>query len=365
MNAAYRLFARTPPIVIDLILAGLALTDGLLSLWRTTDTDTIYTIVAAAGLLLRRRVPYLALALTLPSLFFGASNVAAIIALYTVAALSKSRLGVLVAAVIVFIGNTSFWAESLTFAEAVPDIIYSLMVASGPTALGLLARTYGELARRVTELSILRDQERERISDEVRAAERVQLAREMHDVVSHQVSLISVQAGALQVRSADREVKEASLTIRRLASRTLEELRQMVLVLRGPADEGVSLTPQPTLASIDELIAGSGLDVKADLFLPDDLSPAVQRTLYRAVQEGLTNVRKHAPGARVTVRGVVERNQIVVTVTNSSPAQPALDLPSARHGLLGLAERAEIHGGSSSAGPTPDGGFELVLRVPR
>ncbi|SKA80332.1 Signal transduction histidine kinase [Agreia bicolorata] len=365
MNAVYRLFARTPPIVIDLILAGLALTDGLLSLWRTTDTDTIYTIVAAGGLLLRRRVPYLALALTLPSLFFGSSNVAAIVALYTVAALSRSRAGVLIAAAVVFCGNTSFWAESLTFAESVPDIIYSLMVAAGPTALGLLTRTYGELARRVSELSILRDQERERISDEVRAAERVQLAREMHDVVSHQVSLISVQAGALQVRSADPEVKEASLTIRRLASRTLEELRQMVVVLRGPADEGVSLTPQPTLASVDELIAGSGLDVETSLALPANLSPAVQRTLYRAVQEGLTNVRKHAPGARVTVRGAIERNEIVVTVTNSAPTQPALDLPSARHGLLGLAERADIHGGSSSAGATPDGGFELVLRLPR
>ncbi|CAD5990219.1 sensor histidine kinase [Agreia sp. COWG] len=363
MNLAYRLFARTPAIVIDLLLAALALSDGLLSYWRTSDTDTIYTIVAAAALLLRRRVPYLALALTLPSLFFGASNVAAIIALYTVAALCSSRIGIVVSAVVVFCGNTSFWAESLSFAEAVPDIIYSLMVAAGPTALGLLGRTHTELARRVSELSILRDQERERIGDEVRAAERVQLAREMHDVVSHQVSLISVQAGALQVRSSDASVKDASLTIRRLASRTLEELRQMVLVLRGPSDDGVSLTPQPTVADIDDLVANCGLDVTAQIDLPDELSPALQRTLYRAVQEGLTNVRKHAPGAHTTVTGTVEGKVITLLVRNSAPTLPALDLPSARHGLLGLAERAAIHGGSALANPTPDGGFELVVTI--
>ncbi|MGD8193044.1 sensor histidine kinase [Herbiconiux sp. P18] len=366
MRTLHRLGSQTPPIVVDILLAALALAGGLLNFWRTTQIDTVLTVVGAAALLLRRRLPVPVFVLTLPSLYIGASSVATIIALYTVAALTRgrSRWGILLAAVVVFVGNTSFWFEWLGLAQSVPDIIYSAMVAAGPTALGLLTRTRNELANRVTELTALQDQERQRITDEVRAGERAQLAREMHDVVSHQVSLIAVEAGALQVRTSDPEVKGSAATIRLLASRTLEELRQMVSVLRGPADGGVSLSPQPTLDSVAALVDESGLVVDLELGLPDDLPLVVQRTLYHAVQEGLTNARKHAPGADVRVRGFVERRDLVLAIQNSEPTLPALDLPSARHGLVGLAERAALHGGSFSAGPTADGGFRVELRLP-
>jgi signal transduction histidine kinase len=90
----------------------------------------------------------------------------------------------------------------------------------------------------------------------------------------------------------------------------------------------------------------------------------VQRTIYRTIQEALTNVRKHAPGGAATVEFERADGDVVVTVTNTAPSRAVLALPSARHGLVGLQERAALLGGTVTAGPTADGGFRLVLRVP-
>ncbi|WP_327387754.1 sensor histidine kinase [Streptomyces sp. NBC_01207] len=98
--------------------------------------------------------------------------------------------------------------------------------------------------------------------------------------------------------------------------------------------------------------------------VPRDASPAVERAAYRTVQEALTNVRKHAPGSTVVVEFQRPGPALEVTVTNTKARQPALVLPSARHGLIGLRERAEHLGGTLSGGPTPDGGYRLHLQIP-
>jgi len=200
----------------------------------------------------------------------------------------------------------------------------------------------------------------------VLAKERAQLAREMHDVVSHQVSLIAVRAGALQVRSPDPDTKQAAATIRQLSVRTLEELRYMVNVLRASGSRPTELTPQPTLAQLPGLVANSAIDARLELGVPADadLPPPVQRAIYRTVQEGLTNVRKHAPGSTATVRISQHSRVIRATVVNTPPTRPAMPLPSANHGLAGLRQRAALLGGTLEASPTPDRGFRLSLALP-
>jgi signal transduction histidine kinase len=186
----------------------------------------------------------------------------------------------------------------------------------------------------------------------------------MHDVVSHQVSLIAVQAGVLQVGGPDAETRAAGATIRRLSVQTLEELRHMVGVLRASGSRPTELTPQPSLADLHQLIAASGIETELETDLPDGLPPTVQRAVYRTIQEALTNVRKHAPGATATVRIHHRNGTVQATVTNTTPTRPALPLPGAHHGLVGLRQRAELLGGTLTAGPTADGGYELRLKLP-
>lgn len=230
--------------------------------------------------------------------------------------------------------------------------------------LGQLVQAGRELSLRLAEITEAREHERRLLAQGVLAKERAQLAREMHDVVSHQVSLIAVRAGVLQVGSRDPEAREAGATIRRLSVQTLDELRYMVGVLRTSGSRPAELTPQPSLADLQRLVDTSGIDAELHTDLPDDLPPAVQRAVYRTVQEALTNVRKHAPGATATIRVHHEDGTVRATISNTTPARPALPLPGAHHGLVGLHQRAELLGGTVTSGPTADGGYELRLRLP-
>jgi len=132
------------------------------------------------------------------------------------------------------------------------------------------------LARRLTEIEEAREHERALHAQAVLARERTQLAREMHDVVSHQVSLIAVQAGALQVAAKDAEAKEAARTIRSLSVTTLDELRTMVTLLRASGGSVTELTPQPTLADLHKLVESSGTQAQLAGELPPGVgSPAM------------------------------------------------------------------------------------------
>lgn len=248
--------------------------------------------------------------------------------------------------------------------HALIPLSYSLAQATAPLFLGQLVQARRELSLRLVEVSEAREHERLLIAQGVLAQERAQLAREMHDAVSHQVSLIAVRAGALQVAGRDPETKEAAATLRLLSVQTLDELRHMVGVLRASGSRPTELTPQPSLADLDRLVTGSGIDTDLRTDLPDGLPPPVQRAVYRTVQEALTNIRKHAPGATATIRVRQRDGTLRATVTNTAPSRPALSLPGAHHGLIGLRQRAELLGGTVTSRHLGDGGYELRLELP-
>ncbi|MDF3300220.1 sensor histidine kinase [Streptomyces tropicalis] len=327
-------------------------------------------LLAALALTVRRRLPLTTFVLTLPTALVSDAVVAPTVALYTLASLSRRR--VLPACCALAYAITDFlpwpWSsmetDDLARTSGLVHLGYTLAAAAAPVFLGRLVQARRELSLRLAEISEAREHERLLTAQSVLATERAQLAREMHDVVSHQVSLIAVQAGALQVGGPDAETRQAAAAIRRLSVQTLDELRHMVGVLRASGSRPTELTPQPSLADLQRLVDGSGLDAKLDPDLPADLPPTVQRAVYRTVQEALTNARKHAPGASAAIRIQRTHDTVRTTVTNTAPTRPALPLPSAHHGLAGLRQRAALLGGTLSAGPTEDGGYRLSLDLP-
>ncbi|HEY0497089.1 MAG TPA: histidine kinase [Kutzneria sp.] len=327
--------------------------------------EITYAALAVVALLARRWWPVPVFLLTLPALVVSGSVIATLIALYTVATRYANRwllgtCGALAATAYLFPGMDF----ELLSADLVLGVIYATMTAAAPIFLGQFVRTHRELALRLTDIKQAREHERRLDAQAVLAKERNQLAREMHDVVSHQVSLIAVQAGALQVSTTDPAARDAAVNIRRLSVDTLDELRHMVNLLRAAGTPATELTPQPTLSDLERLLDGSGIETRLVGSAPAGMDAPMQRTIYRTVQEALTNVRKHAPGGVATVSFSRDDTDVTVTVTNTPPTRPTLTLPSTRHGLVGLQERAALHGGTVRTAPTCDGGFELQLRLP-
>ncbi|MFB7180449.1 sensor histidine kinase [Streptomyces sp. NPDC056257] len=323
---------------------------------------------AALALLARRRRPVAVFVFTLLALQFGHNVLAALAALFSLAEHHRVRRAATVCVPAYAICANLPELDDYRgghLSEFAIAVGYSLIAGGVAVLLGRLVLTRRELARHMAQLHAAQEHQRELHAQTVLARERAHLAREMHDVVSHQVSLIAVRAGALQVTADSTDTKEAARTIRTLSAATLDELRHMVAVLRAPDSRDTGPAPQPALALLGTLIADSGLEVTLTGEVPRDASPAVERAAYRTVQEALTNVRKHAPGSSVVVDFRRPGAALDVTVTNTTARLPALGLPSARHGLLGLRERAEHLGGALSHGPTPDGGYRLHLRLPR
>ncbi|MFS0792964.1 sensor histidine kinase [Microbacterium sp. 1P10AE] len=352
-------------VVTDVALAAAAVVDVIVLLPRWTPFEIALAAIAVLGLLVRRRLPWVAFALVLPGLVVDAMTIAAPIALYSVAVRERRLPPLLIAGAVTF---ACFLLPDWQLPELdylAPSLLYALLYAATPIALGALVRTRRELSDRVAELSAARAAERLRDEQDVLRRERIRLSREMHDVVSHQVSLIAVQAGALQVASADPDARRAADVIRSLAVRTLDELRQMVGVLRAEGAPAPGDKPQPTLGDLPSLVADSGLSAELVTEVPVDLAPAVQRAVYRTVQEGLTNVRKHAPGAVVKVSIRATTATIDVVISNDAPTEPALTLPSSGTGLRGLRERAELLGGRLDAASEAGGGFRLSVSLPR
>ncbi|MET8249640.1 histidine kinase [Streptomyces sp. NPDC005202] len=358
---------RLPAPLLDAMPVGVSLLD----VWAHWDTHEPLRMACALGaafaLLLRRRLPLLTFLLTLPAVQFSDAVIASLIALYTLASLTRHRALLAVCALAFTLSDMASWpspAFDLTKTSTLITLGYTGATAAAPVFLGQLVQTRRDLSLRLAEISQAREHEQLLTAQAVLARERAQLAREMHDVVSHQVSLIAVRAGALQVGTRDAEAKDAAGTIRRLSVQTLDELRHMVSVLRASGGRPAELTPQPSLADLEQLVGSSGIDAQLTTDLPDGLPPTLQRAVYRTVQEALTNTRKHAPGATATVRIHHEGSAVRVTVTNTAPTRPALPLPSAHYGLVGLRQRAALLGGTVTSGPTVDGGYELRLELP-
>ncbi|MBD8103949.1 two-component sensor histidine kinase [Plantibacter flavus] len=351
-------------IVVDLALLTAAFVEGLTTFEWASPVESWIAVAAAAGLLVRRRWPWVSLLLASPAFALGLGAFAGLIALYSVACRERRSWALTLAGLIVFTVTSAPWRGLPPPQYAIIVLAYALLYAGGPIALGLLTRTRVELTARLADLNASREIEQRRLTTEILREERVHIAREMHDVVSHQVSLIAVQAGALQVSTPDEATRHALKNIRLLAVRTLDELRAMVSLLRAE-DSSQPVTPQPTTADLYDLIANSGTPVEMVMDLQDDLPQPIQRAVYRTIQEGLTNVRKHAPGAIAHIRADATKNVVSVSIQNqlTLPVHTDASLPGG-HGLMGLQERAELLGGTLAV-VTDTETFTLALRLPR
>lgn len=373
MGTGEALRRRVPPWAVDAGLVVLAALDAWINLHGEASAFMwACAALGCAGLFLRRRLPLPVFLLTLPMTLFMDVAVAPIAALYALATRTRNRPLLAGCALLNAAATTLAWPLSDTFSgDTFPgdrtwtliEFVYTLAMAFAPILCGQLVQARRDVARQLVEVKVAREHERALYAQTVLARERAQLAREMHDVVSHQVSLIAVQAGALQVAAKDPDARDAARTIRTLSVNTLDELRHMVTLLRASGGKDTELTPQPTLADLQQLIANSGIETTLTGELPPGISTTAQRTVYRTVQEALTNVRKHAPGARAEVRLWHDAQHFGLTITNTAPTRPSVALPSARHGLIGLRERAELLDGTLTAEPTPKGGYEVELRA--
>lgn len=367
-------------VLLELVVLAICLLDALV-------VATVYdmaTWVSTAGALLiplRKRLPGLVFVANLPAATLRTALLPAGVALF---ALSRSRGTLRDTLPFVLLGFIALFVPwppgpavllKITLTDLVQAICYAAAMAAAPAALGLLGSTTAELKARLAELQRTRDSEQRLRAAQAVTAERARIAREMHDVVAHEVSLIAVQAGALQVSSKDENVRRTAEQLRKLSVRTLTELRAMVGFLRAAGGGSVvDLAPQPTLADLRRLTGDAGfavtLTVDESVDGDCDLPAPVQRAAYRTVQEALTNVRKHAPGSPVTVTVGRCGSALTVEVVNAAPGlsdqreYSAGRLPSGGHGLVGLRERASMLGGAVTAGPTEDGGFRLRAWFP-
>ncbi|MFD2416154.1 histidine kinase [Amycolatopsis pigmentata] len=355
------------PLVVDATAIMLAGLDVWLVIPEKAQPYSLYlSALACLALAFRRWLPFVVVLATVPGFLTGWSQLAAMIALGMLATRKQTHWQVWLGAALVWAGRFIQWPlpdfAQLSWREHAIDAIYGVLVAGMPIAIGLLIGARAELAQRLGELAVSREAERRLRDDAVRAEERARLAREMHDMVSHDITLIAMQAGALAVTPGTDDAQRTAQVIRQLSTRTLEDLRSLVGLLRsGAGDEG----PQPGIGELGQLVRDSEVRVRLSLEkVPEQLPRNVSAAAYRTVQECLTNVRKHAPGAAATVLVVGGENTLTVEVSNDRPRSPAAPLPSGGHGLTGLAERARLLGGGFDTEPTEDGGFRVRATYP-
>lgn len=368
-------------------LLAVSVADAVPKLLPGWNVPTVVAGVGVGALLLRRRWPLLALLLGVPSMVYAGLQIAPAILLAHFADRRHGVVPVVVVTAAVVVAGVAYWWYSGPGALPInlQSITYLAGFVGGASLLGRLLRVRRQQQEQLTALRESRAREHLLVEESARAAERSELAREMHDVVSHQVSLIAVQAGALRVTGGTPEqVSQVAETIRTLAVQTNDELRQVLGALRSQ-DVAASLNAQHDLADITGLWEAA--EVAGEFTLPTAeearaVPPAVQRAAYRIAQEALTNVRKHAHGARVrlcvsltppweTATGP-SRGALTLTVVNVAPPgnRPVPDGGTAAAaipggaGLIGVGERVGWLGGTVESGPTPEGGYRLRVWLP-
>lgn len=321
-------------------------------------------------LLFRRRRP-VATAVTLVLTQWVATTVfgTAAVAVYSLAMLRPWRIALPVAAAsLVMLVSLFRLVAAPDFLEGV--VVFGLLYAALVTA-GMLVRSRRMLIASLRERARAAETEQRLRVEEARLLERERIAREMHDVLAHRISLLAVHAGALEFHPAlPADQREAAGVIRRSAYEAMEDLREVIGVLRGDGPDGEATRPQPTLADVPELVresrrAGSPVTLDDRIADPDGVPSRVGRHAYRIVQEGLTNARKHAPGAPVEVRLDSDGTDLDIEIVNElPPGPPPLAIPGSGAGLVGLAERVALLGGALEHGRTGDGRHRLHARLP-
>jgi signal transduction histidine kinase len=300
----------------------------------------------------------------------GAGGIQVLVALYTVAALADRRDSLQAAgitAVAVLVVLVANWRE-LT----VIDVVANYLVFGTAWILGDNVRTRRKYVAELEDKAVRLEAEREAQAQRAAVEERTRIARELHDVVAHSVSVMTVQAGAarrlLDRSKADPQAREAMATVETTGREALAELRRVVGVLRAD-DESPGLDPQPGVADLPALVARAqeaGLAV--DLTIegePRALPSGVDLSAYRIAQEALTNAFKHAGPAHADVRVCYGADALEVQVVDDGRGAAADPSPvGGGHGLVGMRERVALFDGELVAGPRPGGGYEVKARLP-
>jgi signal transduction histidine kinase len=334
--------------------------------------DCLLGALACCALWVRRRWPVgVAVGLVLVSTIEPAAAGALLVALFGVAVHRPFRPVAAIAVLsmaLIPVQTTLRPDPETSFTEAaVVGVLLTLLVVSW----GMVVRSRRQLVVTLRERAQRAETEAGLRAEQAQRLAREAIAREMHDVLAHRLTLLSVHAGALEFRpdAPTAEVARAAGVIRDSAHEALQDLREIIGVLRSPGESDGD-RPQPTLATLDSLIAESrlaGMKVTLDNRIDDPgAAPAATgRTVYRIAQEGLTNARKHAPGTEVTVTVTGAPGAgLTVEVRNPAPTEPFEQVPGSGQGLIGLTERATLAGGSLDHGPEPDGGFRVRASLP-
>jgi signal transduction histidine kinase len=321
----------------------------------------------------RRRWPvHVAVVLALLGGFSAFSSVAGGLALFTVAVHRRfavvaavTAVGFAVVPVYLLLhpkSNDPWWASAA----------FIVVITAGTIAWGMYVRARRQLVLSLRERAERAEAEQQLRVEQAQQHERARIAREMHDVLAHRISLLSMQAGALEFRpdAPPEEIARAAGVVRASAHQALEDLREVIGVLREEPADGEPERPQPTLANLPGLLDESrqaGMHVSSECRV-DDLAAVpdgVGRNAYRIVQEGLTNARKHANGAAVDVRvDGAAGSGLTVEIRNRMPIGAGASIPGAGTGLIGLSERTSLAGGRLEHGRTQGGDFELRAWLP-
>ncbi len=367
-------------------LLGVALTTAPLAFRRTYPITAFWVILAA-------------IVTTSGSTHTVITFASVIFAAYCAAAYSPFRRLALASVLAAGIVVTAAYPDT---APPVPARFGALLVLLPTVAVGNAIRTWRRRAGESAERLRLAQQEHEAETRRAVQEERARIASEMHDVVTHNVSVMVVQAGAARrvLDSSPGAAREALLAVEASGRTAMTELRNLLGLLApsGEAEPGpdemtvpggagdAALTPQPGVARIPALLARVGeigMPVELTVDAPPGTSPAlppgIDLAAYRVVQEALTNVMKHAGPARTTVRLQYRPRDLLITVSDDGPpdsapaaagpgagegAGPGSGSVSGGRGLIGLRERIAVYGGELDAGPRPGGGWRLRARIP-
>jgi signal transduction histidine kinase len=364
VDAVFFLFAAT--------IGALGFSDAELS-GASAVADAMAGVLACVALWWRRRWPVAVALLGIALCVWSAASAgAALVALLTVA-VHRPFLVVLRVIAVGLLALPLYLAAQP--AEPLWAELFNLtVVVGGALVWGMFIRARRQLVFSLRDRAERAETEQRLRVEQARQHERTQIAREMHDVLAHRISLLSLHAGALEFRpdAPPEEIARAAAVIRSSAHQALDDLRDVIGVLRDSPDGDAPERPQPTLPDLPGLIDESrqaGVRVTFDdrVDAPAPVPDALGRNAYRIVQEGLTNARKHAPGATVdvTVAGAPGEG-LTIEVRNPLPVGTAAlrAIPGTGTGIVGLAERTSLAGGRLEHGRTDGGDYRLWAWLP-
>ncbi|MFG2497834.1 sensor histidine kinase [Streptomyces sp. NPDC048441] len=337
------------------------------------EFDQVLGALACAAVWLRRRWPVgLAIAMVPVSVVSDTAGGAAAVALFTLAVHRPFRYVGWIGGVSIGVLPFVYWLRPDPDVPLLVAVLFGTLLSAGVIGWGMFVRSRRQLLVSLRDRAVRAEKEAAFRAEQAQRLARESIAREMHDVLAHRLTLLSVHAGALEFRpdAPREEIARAAGVIRESSHEALQDLREVIGVLRGGGEGEASGRPQPTLAALETLVAESreaGMKVELEHHVtdPDTVPAAVGRTAYRIAQEGLTNARKHAPGAEVTVAvSGAPGEGLSLVVRNPAPPGDVPLVPGSGQGLIGLTERASLAGGRLRHGSSRGGGFEVSAWLP-